>query len=1084
MFDAATARLIRAAPEIGDIDPRLLPQELTSVYAELAGLRLRGSDLAADQDYAMRLERLRKIAVVYEALVDTGSQGEERRAAAFVAATAYQILGRVLEGEIEPGSLLTAGAVSPLIAAPLLFLIAEQNPDAREAARPLAGVRTDDLLRSALIETVFDLADERFQDILDRAERLARLRSSAEQPLDDRAVQALYGLCWSAVAQMVSRLLDRPMVPMAFQGFESPQLAFDRVDALAAREIEMPGLGGKMWSAYSGPRHLARLLRHVADAMEGAGITNVPAPTGAEPGFWTRWLRHRAESKPVLWRNHRAAIATSFLDQGRSAVLVLPTGAGKTTLSELKIAATLAAGRKVIFLVPTLALVDQLRDDLAESFPVSLAQIEVSSDGDLTALIAGPELKNIEVMTPERCLAVLSFADADVADIGLIVFDECHLLSPQGGGSRSTDAMLCLLHALKRAPEADFLLLSAMLQNAQEVADWLRSVTARECVSFLDSWKPSRQARGVVIYPRSQIARIEQVKRQQRLAERAGQRFVKPPLPADPYALFGLHNTWVQNAPADTRIVRLAEEAVELTLGKTGAAPNSNAVGGKIALNAARAGLKTIMFVQQADHAPSRAKIIAEYLVPAARLTDKEASLWEDIVAEFGGADHSLVRPDAGALPHNGDMLPLERRLAESLFRRPDGISVIVATPTLAQGMNLPAQLAVLAGTMRHDEDGRSRLQAHEILNAAGRAGRAGHLANGTVILVPEPVVAFEADGQPSASAFAQLRELLPENDQCVRINDPLAVLLDRIQGGQLADPGVRYLLSRLRAGEDEDNAQAAAVSMMQGSFAAYQAKLAATEAAFESKIGALREALAGEADQTTDTVLRVASFTGMPVEPLNRIVARAEMDLDGLPLTVVGWSDWFIDFFAEDSASFVALFESDTSTVNFITRGVKKGPLPTAQDFGTLKAGLKAWLEGAPLAAIEAALGVQHDKIKACSRSRDLILRIASRRLYMIATATSELIRESLATANKAAPNPAVLEVLGFAIRKGFDSPEKVAFSYRSPSIRSRVRLHQAYAARFSALVPISGMDFRTILQHIDVQFAFGNLDADDLPA
>jgi replicative superfamily II helicase len=96
--------------------------------------------------------------------------------------------------------------------------------------------------------------------------------------------------------------------------------------------------------------------------------------------------------------------------------------------------------------VPTLALVDQLRDELEETFPKSLGgiQVEVSADGDLTGLIVGPELQTIEVMTPERCLALLSHAADAIEEVGLLVFDECHLLSPMGGGKRSLDAMLCL----------------------------------------------------------------------------------------------------------------------------------------------------------------------------------------------------------------------------------------------------------------------------------------------------------------------------------------------------------------------------------------------------------------------------------------------------------------------------------------------------------------------------------------------------------------------------------------------------------------------------------------------------------------
>lgn len=119
-------------------------------------------------------------------------------------------------------------------------------------------------------------------------------------------------------------------------------------------------------------------------------------------------------------------------------------------------------------MVPTLALVDQLRDDLARSFPSDLGGVVVSADGDLTVLASGPELQNIEVMTPERLLALLSFADADVSEVGLIVFDECHILTRVGGQGRCVDAMLCLLHAVKRAPHADLLLLAAMLTVRHE----------------------------------------------------------------------------------------------------------------------------------------------------------------------------------------------------------------------------------------------------------------------------------------------------------------------------------------------------------------------------------------------------------------------------------------------------------------------------------------------------------------------------------------------------------------------------------------------------------------------------------------
>ncbi len=1069
MFDVETATLIRSAPPLRGVDPQLLPQELTSIYAELAGLRLRAAQLADAPDYLARIERLSRIAAVYEAQVDDTIDGETRRAAAFVAGTTYQILGRVIPAAPDRATFLSTAAIHPRIAAPLLFLIAEQSPDAREAARGLGGGRLEDIHRGALLESIQDLAQERFTSILERAERLAHLQPTADDDLAEQATQGLYGLCWAGLIHLVARLLDQAPPELAYPLMATPQALFDRATQLAVADVAPPGPGARLVSAYAGPRHLARLLRHVADGLEGAGITSLPAPVGAEEPAWRHWLRHRALTKPTLWPNHREAVATRFLDAGTSAVLVLPTGAGKTTLSELKIAATLSAGRKVIFLVPTLALVDQLRDDLAESFPKSLANYEVSADGDLVAFISGPELGAIEVMTPERLLALLSFADADVGDLGLIVFDECHLLSPAGGGARSVDAMLCLLHALRRAPQADCLLLSAMLQNAPEVAEWLEQLAARRCVSFLDPWKPSRQARGVVIYSEGELNAANRLVRTAKSAERNGQPVNRPPLDVSPFALFGLHNAWARNAPVDRRLVRLSDGTVRLNYGTGGATPNSNEVGASLAASAARAGLKTIMFVNQADHAPTTARKIRTGLPAVGALTELENDLWQDIIAELGGAQHSLLDPTAPALPHNGDMIAIERRMAESLFRRRDGASIIVATPTLAQGMNLPAEVAILAGTMRHDEDGREPLKGHEILNAAGRAGRAGYLANGTVLLIPEPPVAFAANGTPTEGAFDMLAKVLPANDQCVMIDDPLTSLLDRIQLGDVNGPDVRYFLSRLRAGEGEEQDADRPIQMMNRSFAAFQARKAGTDAAFDGKLVALKAALDADVQAAEVATVKIAAFSGIQLEPLTALAARIAAEIDALPTTIIEWCDWLVDFLIADRASYALLFGSDVETVRAVTRGKKTGGDSTDAEMALLKPALRGWLSGAPFAAIEAALGVAPAKIKTCKRSRDFVLRLMSRRFYMIAGALSALVQHALQEAEKSSTNPATLEILAIAIRKGLDSPEKVAFAHRSTSIRSRVIIHRSYAERIPNSPVKAGDDFGAVLRSID---------------
>jgi replicative superfamily II helicase len=137
--------------------------------------------------------------------------------------------------------------------------------------------------------------------------------------------------------------------------------------------------------------------------------------------------------------------------------------------------------------------------------------------------------------------------------------------------------------------------------------------------------------------------------------------------------------------------------------------PNANQVAARIAAAAARQGLKSIVFVNTKSDAVSVAKTISEQLSEDLIASPVEQAYWDALEAELGGLEHSLIPHPAIAVPHNSSMLRLERELAERMFKRPDGAKVIVATPTLAQGLNLPAQFAILAGDKRADADKKGR---------------------------------------------------------------------------------------------------------------------------------------------------------------------------------------------------------------------------------------------------------------------------------------------------------------------------------------------------------------------------------------
>jgi hypothetical protein len=1079
MFDPVTAKLLQTAPPLEDLDPNDLPSMLTRQYAELVARRLRGAGVGQAAETAEpRAWPLSRIADAYEIVTSIHGDPAVRRAAAFVAATANQILARqadVTEGKHLP--ILDRNRVDPSISAAVLFLAAEQYADAHEAAAAIDPSDGQSHVTRILAEHLRDLARGNLKSIVERGERWRRPGADRDN-LDTRALNALYESLATGVEILAAFLLREPMSEVALGRFDSARAAFARVLDLSRSSAAFTrDLGGEIFTTYPGPRHLAALLMATCDGIEGAALTRIPPPAGSDTRFWGRWLAHRSESAPFVWPNHRIATEKGFHEGGKSAVMVLPTGAGKTTISGLKIAGVLARGKKVVFLVPTHALVDQLTEDLQQMFPKELIGSIVSSDFDLL-FAAGSQLQQIEVITPERCLALLSFAPDAFGEVGLLVFDECHLLSPKGGNlRRALDGMFCVLAFNSLAPTADFLFLSAMLRNGEQFSRWIGQLTGRPCVFVDPLWKPSRQARGVVLYERSALNAI---KRAALAAQRAENRRVgktakelrsaaRKELFTQPFALFGLQHNWLLGAEAICTIAKISGTPVHLegkpTTHGIGIKPNVNHVAAQLAAAAVRSGLKAIIFVNVKSHAVSTANEIAQLLGDTPIATEDEAARWDALKNELGGLEHSVLPGPSGAVPHNAMMLRLERDLAERLFRRPDGARAIVATPTLAQGLNLPAHIAILAGDKRADPEdgGREALEAHEILNAAARAGRAGHLANGVVLLIPEDVLDFGTDKSLSTGLITKLKSILPEDDRCVEIEDPLQTILDRITVHSVGDLDVEYALNRLSTVIAPEGAKSEAVARFDiaRSFAAFTATENLNIASFEARIARLNEALAARNDPPNDAaLLELAAQSGAPLPVLVNLRRRLKVESKP-PITIEEWVCWIIQWLSDDEHARRTLLEREKRSILGAVGLPQDRPL-SADALQRLRPGVLAWIKGEPMNVVEKELGgnLATAAGKLCPRARTLATNIAPLGLSFIAGLVARAAKDAVATGDVSGTSAAFTDCLATAVRRGFDSPEKVAFAELRTGILSRVNMHEAFAAQVGERISVSGDD------------------------
>jgi superfamily II DNA/RNA helicase len=1083
MFDPVTTALIGTAPALEGVDLGQLPKQFTRVFADIVSARIRLRDNPAgnlSEDLVATLNQMRKIAATHEALVALVPDRENRAAAAFVAATAHQAfaLGQSLSKNDNRTSVVDNVTVSPEVCSTLLFMIAESYADAGEASKA--------------IRPSPDEASAVEQSLLWSIARLARgeLRSISNMdtpaidftiPLADQAQQTLLLELFQGVRNLAAQLQVRIDVPEEDGGLPSARAAFERVKALCIEELDDVRPDVTIFSLFPGPLHLANLLLSVERDLVSSAISRTPTPNGLEEAGWWQILRQMSRQRPYLWKNHREAVNQGYLEQGVSAAISFPTGGGKSTLAELKIATALLRGEQVVFLAPTNALVDQTTTALQKTFQDYQIVGDIDDEVTFSDIVVLPE---VIVTTPERCLLLHSVQPDAFENLGLIVFDECHLIHPrdEDRSRRSIDAMLAILNLTASAPNADLLMLSAMMKNAAEIADWVANLTGRCCVALDLSWKPTRQVRGTVVYPASRINELNAVLGQARIdfpnKQNGAPVAIERELVASPFGLFCLLQTWVSNQQQDYALLPLLEQGPHFTTarragGNWSLTPNGNKLSAAIAAASASDGIKTLVFVQSTVLAQSSSKEFRSRLeTPPVTLNEPEAKLYKLATEEMGGPEFCYLTLEedgtflGGATCHHALLLREERHLHESMFKRPDGINVLFATSTLAQGMNLPSEIVIISGDSRFDAgaDKMAVLEAHELLNAAGRAGRAGERSQGFVLVVPSRVIHFDEQTGVIDGHWGVLRKIFEQGDQCLTIEDPFTALLDKIHDGAVNHGMPAYLISKLpvSAGDDPDTAARALLSR---SFAARRAIVEGRQDWVDSRINATLAARAAvdHADEYPWLEM-IAGSTGVSVPVLKSL--EELIDSGALSDVDAGSAmEALFEWIATTPAVLLDLVRPENFDGLF---GEPYKQLETDTERGgyalpTLRVLLPIWMSGVSLSEIERRhLG--SDNVGLCKYARHFVLRIVPDLAFVAGLPARLLMARAKAQINEGEelpPLPTIIATLQAVVREGCDGPETLASRLNLGRDVSRVFARERHAV-FAPYIP-DGDPFET---------------------
>ncbi|QFG22908.1 DEAD/DEAH box helicase [Actinomadura sp. WMMB 499] len=464
-----------------------------------------------------------------------------------------------------------------------------------------------------------------------------------------------------------------------------------RLGEQASSDVSAPG----PWWVY---RLTRRLLGDLFDTSLEIKIPSEPPPGAGDRVELWRDLRRtfvesllaRKRSEIDLWPSQLHVVDRIFRNS-KDLVVALPTSAGKTRIAELSILACLAKQQRTVYVTPLRALSAQTEQLLARTF--SPLGIRVSSlYGSMgTSDVDEDTLRSSEIVvaTPEKLDFALRSDPSVLDDVGLLVLDEGHMI---GASEREVRYEAQIQRLLQRSDASTrrILCLSAVFPSGNELDDFVAWITDDEPDSLhREAWRPTQQRFGLVEW-RDDHARLTIT--------------LGPDQPFIP-------RYFEARDPTGRRRKTFPANQRELVI----------ATGWRLV----EEGQTVLVFCPQRNSVEPYARaiiklydqgLISSVLPPDVYLNDALT-----VGAEWFGADHPILRClQLGVAIHHGALPGPFRREIERLLQQ-GSLRVTVASPTLAQGLNLSASAVLFHGLRR----GRELLKSSEFANVIGRAGRA-----------------------------------------------------------------------------------------------------------------------------------------------------------------------------------------------------------------------------------------------------------------------------------------------------------------------------------------------------------------------
>ncbi len=377
---------------------------------------------------------------------------------------------------------------------------------------------------------------------------------------------------------------------------------------------------------------------------------------------------------------------------GRSLLVVAPTGAGKTMIGELAAMQAVGQRSRAAMLLPLRALVNDKYEYMTRVYGDALTVVRATGEhsDQVGALLAGHF--DIALLTYEKFANLTLGMPHLLRGLSVVIVDEVQILSDEGRGASLEFLLTVLRSGLGRGTPPQIVALSAVIGDTLGLERWLGGGLLRTH----DRPVPLRER---VVDGNGAI----------RTLEPDGEESLEPD---------GIRPEFVSGSQSSKPFV------IPLVRGLVAA------------------GKKVIVF------RTIKAKTVgtAGYLADALGLPPAVDVLGALSSTDLSDASERLRGVLEGGIGfHNADLDRDERAALEAAFRDPESpLRVLAATTTLAMGINTPAEAVIIVG-LTHPPH--SPYTVAEYKNMAGRAGRPGHTVAGESYIVatgdPSPDVAW-----------------------------------------------------------------------------------------------------------------------------------------------------------------------------------------------------------------------------------------------------------------------------------------------------------------------------------------------------